>query len=309
MKMSTKYQLAAFIFLAACAPKKSPEASIDKAAYQLEIDNWDKGRVEYLKGPEGWLNLAGLFWLKEGINTFGSGEQNDIVFPEGKIDSRAGFFVLKQGVVTLEAAPKVDITRNGKPFRSGVVFHPDSSRMKPLEHGTLKWFIIKRDNRYGIRLRDLAHPDLEQFKGIGRFPVDPAYRVTADFKPADAGHTIPIVNVLGQTIDTKSPGTLYFSLNGQRVSLDVIDDGGKELFIIFSDLTNTKETYGAGRYLYADPPGADGKVILDFNKAYNPPCAFTVFATCPIPPAQNRLDMRVEAGELNYTGGHGRVMN
>lgn len=285
--------------LLSCAPKQGGESALNRAAYALEIDAWHAKRVEELKGPNGWLNLVGLYWLKEGINTFGSGDANTIVFPTSRIAKQAGFFQLKDGMVTLEAAKDADITCNGSPVKHMVVFHPDSSRQPKLEHGTLQWFVIKRDNRYGIRLRDFESPAIKGFTDIQRFAVDPSWRLEADFV-ATPGRTIPITNVLGQTTPTKAPGTLVFTIGGKEYKLDAIDEGGDELFIIVGDATNTKETYGAGRYLYVNPPDKNGKVIIDFNKCYNPPCAFTDFATCPLPPKQNVLPVRITAGEKNY---------
>jgi Uncharacterized conserved protein len=289
--------------LVACQGEKKAETSIDKAAYQLEIDNWHKKRIEDLKGENGWLNLAGLFWLNEGINTFGSDENSTLVFPEGKIEKRAGFFLLKQGVVTLEVAPKVSISIDGKPVTRRIVFHPDSAKRTVMESGSLRWFVIKREDKIGIRLRDLQAKELTEFNGIERYPVNSEWRVVATFEKSDSLKTIPITNVLGQTFNQPSPGTLVFKINSKEYRLDAIDEGGDELFIIYGDHTNGETTYGAGRYLYVKKPMESSTIVLDFNKGYNPPCAFTAFATCPLPPRQNVLPLSIESGEKNY-GAH-----
>lgn len=302
--MKVKVVFAAVIILS-CAQKKGAETSIDPVVYKLEIDAWHEKRVDELKGPKGWLNLAGLFWLKEGINTFGGGQENDIVFPEGKISDRAGFLVLKQGVVTLSTAPGTSIVCDGQPVKTNtIVFHPDSAKAAIQEFGSLQWFTIKRDNKVGVRLRDFKSPELEKFKGIERYPASAIWRLQATFEKADSLRTIDITNILGQTTPERSPGTLVFTIDGMEYRLDALDEGDEEWFMIFGDLTNTKETYGAGRYLYVKRSGGDGKTIIDFNKSYNPPCAFTTFATCPLPPKQNILNIPVTAGEKNYMMHH-----
>lgn len=288
------------LILSACSPGKRVEPPVDVAAYNLEIETWHENRVEELKGPAGFLNLAGLFWLHDGINTVGSDPSNAIVFPERKAPERVGYFFLKDQVVTFEAAPDAMIKSNGVPVKKMVAYHRDSTNAPGMEYGSLKWFVIKRDNQYGIRLRDFESAGLRDFKGIDRYPVDVAWRLEATFTAPDSLRKIPITNVLGQTTLQESPGTLNFQIEGRDYHLDALDEGGDEFFMIFGDPTNARETYGAGRYLYVKKPGPDGRTTIDFNKAYNPPCAFTGFATCPLPPKQNILDAEVKAGEKNY---------
>jgi len=288
------------IFTVGCSPSVKESSSIlDLAAYEKEIAEWNKKRYDYQKSEEGWLNLAGLFWLKEGINTFGSGSENDFVFPKVKIPERAGFLVVKQGVVTLEAVPGVTFIVNGISVSQHILYHPDSSRSM-VEYGSLRWFVIKRDDKFGIRLRDLEHPALDEFHGIERYPVDLKWRIEGRVEWADSSRTIEITNVLGQTIQQRSVGTLVFTVEDKEYRLDALDEGNDEFFIVFGDETNARETYGAGRYMYLPLPDENGKLIIDFNKAFNPPCAFTEFATCPLPPKQNVLPFAVPAGELNY---------
>jgi uncharacterized protein len=273
----------------------------DTAAYEAEINQWHQQRIESLRSENGWLNLAGLFWLKEGKNTFGSARSNDLVFPDGKIPAQAGNLVLHNGEVLAEAATGVEIFAgtSAEPIRRVEILSKTDEAPVTLRFGSLRWFVIKRGDEYGIRLRDLESPRLQAFTGIERYPVDAALRVEARLVPHPVPTDIPITNVLGQTTPTPSPGTLVFRLNGREYRLDAVGEG-EQLFILFADATNGEDTYGAGRFLYAAKPGQDGKVVLDFNKSFNPPCAFTPYATCPLPPKQNVLPLAVKAGEKAY---------
>ncbi len=291
------------LMLAACTKvKETSEARVDSVSYKLEIDKWRQKRVDELKAEEGWLNLAGLFWLKEGINSFGSSDQNDIKFPAGKIPERAGYFLVNQGKVSISVTPGVNITQSGKPIRMGTIFSGDSSANPTLEYGSLRWFIIQRDKAVGIRLRDLESEGIKEFKGIVNYPTDPDWRIEARVEYPTEPKIIDITNVVGQTTPQVSPGTLVFLVNDKEYRLDALDGGKEELFVIFGDATNDRETYPSGRYVYVKRANTDGRTILDFNKAYNPPCAFTAFATCPLPPKQNVLDVSVTAGEKIYNG-------
>jgi len=289
--------LAVYTLLVSCTTKQS---STTDAVYIGEIDRWHAERVEKLKSPSGWLNVAGLYWLNNGINSFGASGDNDLVFPEKLGAAKAGFYLLEDGKVKLTLLPNAAITSKGQVIQEILAFNPDSTRQPVMEFGSLRWFVIRRDTKYGVRLRDLESPALQDFHGIERFPVDRSWLVTASWE-ATPGRTIPITNVLGQTTPQDAPGVLVFTLNNREFRLDALDEGVEdELFIIFGDATNTKETYGAGRYLYVRKPDEHGEVIVDFNKAENPPCAFTDFATCPLPPRQNVMDVAVLAGEKEY---------
>lgn len=267
-------------------------------SYQTEIDNWHKQREEILKRENGWLNLVGLLWLHQGKQSFGCGDDVDIKFPVGTIANHAGFFELKNNIVTLYANDGTDISVNGKPVTQTIIFS-DSSRPGNCSSGTLRWAIIKRDDKIGIRLRDLNSELVKNFKGIERFPVDSLYKIKAHLQKTEIPSLISITNILGQTDNEKTPGKLIFTLQGKQYSLDALQEG-RELFIIFGDATSGKETYPSGRFLSAPLPDADGNTVLDFNKAYNPPCAFTPYATCPLPPKQNILPVAINAGEKNY---------
>ncbi|MBN8578742.1 MAG: DUF1684 domain-containing protein [Cytophagales bacterium] len=275
-------------------------------AHRAEVETWHAEREANLKAPNGWLNLVGLYWLEPGPNTFGSATTNALVFPD-KITEQAGYFLVKENVVTLVVNKGVEATVNNQLISSHVIFHPDSARPTQVQMGDLRFNIIKRDTKLGVRVRD-AHADaLHAFTGVARYPVNTAYRIEAVLERGDSARTVAITNVLGQTTAQRSPGTVQFTWNGKSYRLDALEEG-EELFIIFADSTSGNETYGAGRFLYAKKPSADNKVILDFNKAYNPPCAFTAFATCPLPPRQNVLPIAIRAGEKNYGEGPVHVL-
>ena len=173
----------------------------------------------------------------------------------------------------------------------------------------MTYTVIKRSDksgdRFGIRMKDPESEARKNFKGLEYFPPDPEFSVVATFEPYNPPKKIAITNVLGMTSEETSTGALAFTLKGQTYRIDpILEQGETDLFIIFKDATSGHETYGAARYVYAHPPDASGKTVLDFNHAYNPPCAFTPYATCPLPPPQNRLPVRIEAGEKKYAGGH-----
>ena len=276
-----------------------PAAKFDAAEHKKQIGEWRENRFTRLKSEDGWLTLIGLFWLQEGENPFGSDPSNKMVFPKDKSPAKAGTLKVANGVVRLETAPGVTITSAGKPVPSAVLKPDVTGEPTILDLGTLRFYVIDRGGKLGIRLRDREYPARKNFQGIPFYPVDAKWRVEAKFEPHKK--KIPILNILGMVEDTPSPGTLVFQIGGKTYRLDAIEEQGEtDLFIIFGDQTNGKETYGAGRYVYTAPPGDDGKVVLDFNKAYNPPCVFSPYATCPLPPKQNKLAVRIEAGEKDY---------
>lgn len=296
--------LSLFIFLvlaSGCSEFNAPANNTVQTSqdYVASVDKWHQEREAKLKSPDGWLTLAGLFWLQEGENSFGSAPNDNLTFPEGRIPGRAGVIQLKGDTVTTSINAGVEVLLQGKPVHEALLYTPDMDTVPRLSHGTLTWYVIKRGNRYGIRLRDLQNDALVHFKGIKRFPVRAEWRIKAHFVAHPTPKQIAITNIVGQTSMQDSPGTLIFTLNGQQYQLDALLEG-EELFIIFADKTNGLETYGAGRYLYADKPGPDGSTVLDFNKASNPPCDFVSYATCPLPPRQNFLPIMIEAGEKSY---------
>lgn len=285
--------------------------SIDRqsedSSYTEAIEKWRAERLEEINGEDGWTTLVGLFWLDEGGNKFGADPSNKIVLPRRSAPKFAGSINLDKGILTLEAQPDAGITADGKAVTT-LVLQSDADGKLPtvLKLGSLKLFVIKRGDKLGLRVKDKQNPARANFLGLDYFPIDQKLRLNSKFERYDPPKIIPIVNVLGMTDNMISPGALAFEVGRKTYRLDaVLEKGSKQLFIIFADETTGKETYGAGRYLYANPPGANGEVVLDFNKAHNPSCAFTKFATCPLPPRQNRLAIRVAAGEKKYAGsGH-----
>jgi hypothetical protein len=241
--------------------------------YQQEITDWQKGRAAGLTAEGGWLSVAGLFWLEEGANT--------IPLPGGV----SGPFTLHAGKVTVTA---------GGSTREVQADSPDKVQI-----GRVSLFVIKRGERYGIRMKDPEAETRRKFHGLEYFPVSEKWRITA--KWIAEPHPIPILNILGQTEMSDCPGHAAFRVDGKEYRLYPIieEPGAKELFYIFKDQTAGKETYPAGRFMYSEMP-KDGRVVLDFNKSYSPPCAFTDFATCPLPPKENVIALRIEAGEKRY---------
>lgn len=269
-------------------------------SYEQQLQRWYQQREEELKAQNGWLNLVGLLWLQEGENSFGSDSSNNIIFPS-KMAGQAGAFKRIGKKVWLDA--RVPITVNGVVLSSAQVFDADSARNPVMQWGDLRWNIIKREDRIGIRLRDLNHPAVQAFSGIEHFPVDRSLLIKTKYEPHVVPTTVSITNVLGQTSQQFSPGVVYFQLDGKAYQMIALEEEG-QLFFVFGDPTNDVETYPAGRFLKAEKPAGPGEVWLDFNKAYNPPCAFTPFATCPLPPRQNILDRAIKAGEKNYGARH-----
>jgi len=276
------------------------ESLIQKASpsYLQTINEWHAKRTENLKKENGWLNLVGLYWLKPGENTFGSAKDNDIVFP-GNAPAFIGTLILNDSIVTIHVKPEVKVLHDSLEVDEMNLRHDLSGSPTVLKLDTFRWFILKRGEKYGVRLRDLNAPLLKEFNGIERFPVNEDWRIEADFIPYESPKKIMVPNILGAFDEEMVSGKLRFTLQGKEFNLDPIDSGDK-LFIIFADETNGESTYGAGRFLYSDKPDSSGKVILDFNKAYNPPCVFTKYATCPLPPEQNRLATKITVGEKNF---------
>jgi hypothetical protein len=268
------------------------------SVYHAEIETWRQNREARLKAEDGWLAVAGLFWLDEGVNRFGSGPGNAIALPTGAAPAVAGAFELRQGQVSVRIEPGVTVTAAGKPVAAMELRSDDPGPPDVLKLGRLSLQVIARGGRYGIRMKDPESETRRAFAGLRWFPVRDDMRVDARFVPWPSPRTIPIPNVLGQVNDLPSPGYAEFTVAGRKVRLEPVieEPGAQELFFIFRDQTAGKETYPAGRFLYAPMP-KDGAVVLDFNKAYSPPCAFTAYATCPLPPPQNRLPVRIEAGE------------
>lgn len=276
-----------FVFLVSFA------AFSQQNPYEKEVATFRQIRIDSLKHENGYLNLSGLFWLKEGENTIGADPKNDFNFPVEHSDSFLGKILLNKGVVRFKSSQANQVFSLGQPVTEMIIFQ--DKKVVVLEHKSLRWFIIKRGDKYALRLRDLDGEYVRNFKGITYFPLDPSWRIIAKFVPTK-GKQLHITDITGRTFLEDSPGVLHFSKGGKKFTLEA---GGTmdEFFIVFGDLTNKKSTYGGGRFLYANAPDKDGNVILDFNKSLNPPCEFTPFATCPLPTKENKMNVEVGAGE------------
>ncbi len=263
--------------------------------YQAEMEQWELDRVEELKSPTGWLRLAGMYWLEEGENSFGSGDDQDVQFPEGSIPEHAGYFILENGQVTLKTADGVEITHEDEPIMEKMIF--DGDEELNIEHKFLEWLVIERDGEIAIRLFNKANEKVDNFNGFPRYPLDPSLKLKAKYIPNPENTTIPIINVLGQNVETPSPGKVEFIIGGKQFTVDALE-GTSRLFLIIGDESNQTESYQAGRYMYIDYPEEGSEyTVIDFNKIYNPPCAYSLFTTCQLPPPNNRLDVAIEAGE------------
>lgn len=302
--MLTLCLLVSAAWLAVCKTERVPmETGMNAmAAYTAELEEWQEARTRSLKSPTGWLNLAGLYWLKQGVNTVGSAAGSDVLLPEGKAPAVLGRIVLDGDQLRLSVNTGVDVRSGGERVTDIALLSDAESAVTELEHGSLRWYIIKRGERYGLRLRDLESPLLRQFAGIDMFPADTAWRVVARFEAYQPPKIIEVPNVLGTVSESECPGALVFTVQGREYRLEPTQSG-KRLFLVFGDKTNGLESYGGGRFLIADAPDDQGQVTLDFNKAYNPPCAFTPYATCPLPPEQNKLPLSITAGEKRYGSG------
>ena len=298
MKLFKYLLLLSFIyFLSGCVKKIETDP-----AYVSEIANWHYKRVQKLKKENGWLNLAGLFWLKQGENTFGSDPSNVIIFPSGT-PLKIGSIILNDSVTQLKVNNDIDVTVNGIKVKEALLQNDLSPNTSIMSLGFYKWNIIRREGKFGIRLRDLNSPLVKSFPGIETYPADISWKIEATYVKFPQPRKIIIPTIMGTAEENTVNGNLTFTKDGNRYSLIPIVENGS-FFLIFADETNGEETYGAGRFLYASLPDPNGKVILDFNKAYNPPCAFTKYATCPLPPKDNSLHLKVTAGEKKYGSGH-----
>jgi uncharacterized protein (DUF1684 family) len=289
--------------VASAADKANPFAadspSIDPA-YQQSFEKWKAELVDDLK--QEWLPLAGLFWLKPGENRFGSDTKNAIVFPKGP--AHAGSFVLQGKTVTVQFDSGVNATIAGKPATTAELQPDNTGDPTVVELGNLRLHVIVRGERVGVRLKDLDSDAARQYNGAQFFPLDSSYRLTATWLPSDGKQTVDVPNVLGDVSPTRVAGTAVFRINGQELRLtDLGGDAAKGLFFVFSDPTSKTETYPGGRFLQTGPV-TNGTVVLDFNRAYNPPCAVTPYATCPLAPKENRLSVAIRAGE-EYDHKHG----
>jgi uncharacterized protein (DUF1684 family) len=266
-------------------------------AYIASIKHFDSLRIKALTEQNGWLNLAGLYWLKPGDNFFGSAANNTLVFKHKNMPALLGKFKVIGSRVSFEFDKSV--TKFPSDYTEELVlFDPANKTDTSIYYNQFKWSIIKREDKIGIRFRDLKNPALTAFKGTKRFAINESWNLPAKLLPPNPSGLF-ITNVLGQTTAQDYAGKISFEYQGKNYVLDAISEGPGDLFVIFCDATNGINTYHTGRYMYVPRPDSNGNTFIDFNKSFNPPCAYTPYATCPIPPKQNILPFKVTAGELS----------
>lgn len=265
---------------------------------------WREQRVERLTSPDGWLSLVGLEWLKPGVNTIGSAKDNDIVI--AKAPAHLGRVEWKGEKVTITLAADSGAMIDGKAEVQADMLDDAQPAPTVVSFDTLSFYLIDRaGGKKGLRIKDSEAKTRSGFLGIDYFPIDPSWRIEAKWVAFDPPHMLEVPNVIGTIDKMPVPGKAVFEHGGKTFELLPVleSDDADELFFIIADKTSGKETYGAARFIYSDLP-KDGKVVIDFNQAYNPPCAFTPFATCPLAPPENRLGVEVRAGEKKYRGSH-----
>ena len=267
--------------------------------YQDEVYAWREVMDTNLRAKNSWLALYGLTWLEEGVTRIGSDPKNDILLPEDSAPAFMGTIEHSPGKTTFSSEAESTITLNGQPIQHSLLTPDSSEDPSYLEIGSLRMVIIERGGLTGLRIWDNNRIERRTFPGRSWFPVDSEFQVQAEFKEHAAGRTIVIPNVQGEQEEVQSLGTVTFTLRDLEGHLEAMEAADNGLFIIFKDSTCGATTYPAGRFLVSEQV-MGSTVTLDFNRSYNPPCAFTAFATCPLPPEENHLDFPVEAGEI-YT--------
>lgn len=281
----------------------SPAESADAAA---SVREWRERRDASLRKPDGWLTLVGLHWLEEGDNAFGSAAENDVVIDGGRLGEYCGILARRGREVTLLPGAGVGLFIDGEPVSGATELAADTADGGPtiVESGSVSFYVVERGDLIGVRVKDSASPVLASFEGMDYFPFDPAWRRVGRYELFDEPRVLETPNVLGTVTEEEILGQVTFEAGGERYRL--LPSGKPEdgFFLVFGDATNGVETYGGGRFVYAEPVAEDGSVVVDFNKAYSPPCVFTPYATCPLPPAENKLSLRIEAGEKTFAGAH-----
>ncbi len=294
---STRSHCRRFLSIAAVVCLLAGSLAADDA-YRVGVEKWRAAYEASLKSDDGWLTVAGLFWLHEGENKFGSDPLNDIVLNEAGVPAEVGSFDMHGGKIVVRINPGVQIKLKGNAVESAAVL-PDSDDRLAL--GDLSLLVHRSGERYAVRLKDKNSKLRRGFAGLRWFPIDESYRVTAKFVAYDSPRAAEIQNDAGDMLKIPAPGYAVFTLAGKEYRLEALDEGGAKLSFIFRDLTSGKETYAASRFLDAPLP-KDSQVVLDFNEAYNPPCAYNPYTTCPLPTPENRLRVRIAAGEMMYKG-------
>lgn len=287
-----------------------PDAGAVEAAAQAAFDAdqlaWRDARRARLLDPTGWASLVGLHWIEPGAHRVGSAADNGIRLAMGP--AHLGVLRNEAGTVTVTPNPAADLSLDGAALAGESPLttdgQPDGPAVLSFDGGKGQATVIERDGRLALRVRHADAPTRLGFTRLEYWPGGRDWVVDARFEPHPEGRTMEIANIIGSMDVTPNPGALVFEHDGRTHRIEALDEGGDELFLVFADRTSGHGSYGAGRYLYVPRPGADGHIQVDFNRAYNPPCAFTAFATCPLPPPENRLDLAITAGEKAYDGPH-----
>ncbi len=288
--------LAVAVLVGCAAPVETPMPD----DYADSIETWRHDRVAKLTSETGWVTLVGLFWFEDGEHRIGSAVDSEMQLPE-KAPPAVGVLRANGDELVLDVDAGTEVLVDGKRVETLALADDDPGPATQLEVGDFSVHVIRRDEQRALRVRDRNHPARFSLGEIESFPTDWNWRIEGRFEVSGAGRTIQVPTVLGTVSEQPSSGTVVFEVGGEEIRIDVVaEPGADQLFLIFGDETTGRETYGGGRYLYAAAPDEEGVVVLDFNKAYNPPCVFTPFATCPLPPSQNRLPVRIEAGEKSY---------
>ena len=293
----------ASLFIVSCNNGPSPEQlakeKLMKMQHEKEIIEWRKDRITKLTTPDGWLSLVGMHWLPDnGITRVGSGEANGTRIAVGP--RKLGIIKVDSGEVKFEPESGTSVTIDKVPSKGRVKLNTDALTTPTevgFDGGQASFIVIERGGKLALRVRNSQAPALINFNGLDYFDIDRDYRFDAKFIPHEAGRTIEVMNILGMVEPMMNPGAVEFTKEDKTYRLEALDEGDDRLFLIFADLTSGHDSYPAGRFLYAEYPDANGITEVDFNKAYNPPCAFNAYSTCPMPPENNRLDISINAGE------------
>lgn len=301
--------LLAALILGGCSQDEAPPPAVQVTAsatnFQADNSVWRQQRQQALLQPDGWTSLVGLFWLQPGRHRLGSGADNDLRLEQGPV--QLGELTVTAAAVWFRAAEAESVRVDGRALREPLRLYSDhdaeGATTLEFDHGKGRLSLIRRGQRMALRVRHADAASRRNFTGLSYWPADPSWRIQARYLANPPGTTLPIVDIVGSISAQPNPGVIEFERDGRRYRLQTIGASEQALFVVFADRSNGRGSYPAGRFIDLEPVDGDGRVVIDFNRAYNPPCAFTAFATCPLPPPQNRLDLAVTAGEKRYQAG------
>ena len=289
---------AVLVGLFVCVPVSASAGGADTEAYIEQMQQWRQARHDRLSDPDGWMTLVGMEWLEEGENSVGSSGSSDARIPGGP--ESWGTIYLEGDDIRFVPTPGNGITVNDEIVEEAMLIADVQGKPTVVRSGDLSFYVIFRES-YALRVKDRKAPNLLAFKEMPAYGIEPSWRIEGQLARAEEGAVIEIANVLGQVSETPLYGTFEFERDGEKYNLLALGtEESSYLWFIFADKTSGRETYGAGRFLYSDGMPANGKLVVDFNKAYNPPCAYNDYSTCSLPPQQNRLKLAVRAGEKKY---------